>query len=237
MSKEICKRWRANPSKSPITGFMIKAEGPSWKKLDQSCTKIECDEWQKDKTINPKTGKTIKPFKTTWKKLEKNCREKHMYSPRKSKLRDIFAKDYKFITPECETWYRNKNVNPFSGNALKTGGKYFQYFQKECDKQREFKVDKQRGFKVKDIKISQYEDPTRRGKFKKDYTFETPECKQWLLDDSINPFTKRKIQYRKGTWQYFETECTKQRERVRSSPIRSNPEWSYIPPKRGEKSW
>lgn len=64
---------------------------------------------------------------------------------------------------------------------------------------------------------SEYEE---RGKFKQNYNFETPECKRWQLDDSINPFTNRKIKVGKSTWKYFDKECKAQKIRA-DYPFRS----------------
>ena len=120
----------------------------------------------------------------------------------------------------CDEWKRSPTVNPITGKNIKPFKTTWKKLEKIC-REKHIQSPKKSKREYKNYKISQYEDPLRRGKFKEDYTFETPECKQWQLDDSINPFTKRKIQYGKSTWQYFSRKCAQQKRGLLQPPNRS----------------
>jgi len=87
MNKELCKKFKENSSRNPLTNRKIKINGPTYKKLNKQCEKIlkgevievrssssnKCDKWKKNPGINPKTNRKIKIKGPTYKKLEKEC--------------------------------------------------------------------------------------------------------------------------------------------------------------------
>jgi hypothetical protein len=72
MLPEDCDKWKADPSKNPLTGRKISADGPVYKKISKEClgepskppdrpiSKEDCEAWKKDPSHHPITKRKLR---------------------------------------------------------------------------------------------------------------------------------------------------------------------------------
>jgi len=102
---DICKDFLKNDSINPRTGYKIKKNGPTYKKLLKECEK------------KVSLHKVVKVNK----KITKNIDKKNVKKENE--------KNYK----KCKKFEENNNINPFSGRKIKRNGPTYKKLIRKCD--------------------------------------------------------------------------------------------------------
>jgi 2-cysteine adaptor domain len=90
----------------------------------------ECLAWMRNPLVNPDTGRKITADGPTYKKWVKKC---NIYQCSTEELHR--SKSPQYISPECERWFLDPLVNPYTRRKIKRSGPTYQKLRKECGSQ------------------------------------------------------------------------------------------------------